>query len=34
MRGEVVVDLRNVYAPDDMLERGFVYTSVGRPQPG
>jgi UDPglucose 6-dehydrogenase len=27
----VVVDLRNVYRPDDMQRRGFRYYSVGRP---
>jgi UDPglucose 6-dehydrogenase len=32
MSGDVVVDLRNVYSPDDMAVRGFAYTSVGRPR--
>ena len=27
----VVVDLRNVYRPDDMAAHGFIYESVGRP---
>ena len=27
----VMVDLRNVYTPNDMIEAGFIYTSVGRP---
>ncbi len=27
----VVVDLRNIYLPDEMRERGFRYLSVGRP---
>jgi UDPglucose 6-dehydrogenase len=27
----VVVDLRNVYRPEDMAAHGFVYESVGRP---
>ena len=26
-----VVDLRNIYSPEDMEKRGFSYTSVGRP---
>ena len=26
----VMVDLRNIYRPDDMRERGFAYTSIGR----
>jgi len=26
----VVVDLRNIYRPDDMAARGFAYVSVGR----
>jgi UDPglucose 6-dehydrogenase len=32
MRGDVVVDLRNIYKPADMAARGFRYDSVGRPQ--
>jgi UDPglucose 6-dehydrogenase len=31
MRNPVVVDLRNVYKPDDMATRGFTYVSIGRP---
>ena len=27
----VVVDLRNIYRPDDMRRRGFAYSSIGRP---
>ncbi|WP_210485571.1 UDP-glucose dehydrogenase family protein [Microvirga antarctica] len=27
----VVVDLRNIYRPDEMRRRGFTYVSVGRP---
>jgi UDPglucose 6-dehydrogenase len=27
----IVVDLRNIYRPEDMLRRGFTYVSVGRP---
>jgi UDPglucose 6-dehydrogenase len=26
----IVVDLRNIYRPEEMRKRGFVYTSVGR----
>ena len=29
----IVVDLRNIYSPDDMAARGFAYTSIGRPKP-
>ena len=28
----VIVDLRNIYRPDDMRARGFRYTSIGRRQ--
>jgi UDPglucose 6-dehydrogenase len=31
MAHPVVVDLRNVYRPDEMAEHGFVYESIGRP---
>jgi UDPglucose 6-dehydrogenase len=27
----VMVDLRNVYRPEEMKKYGFAYTSVGRP---
>jgi len=27
-----VVDLRNIYRPDEMAAFGFTYDSVGRPQ--
>jgi UDPglucose 6-dehydrogenase len=33
LRTPVVVDLRNVYNPADMVAAGFHYTSVGRPTP-
>ena len=32
MKGKVVVDLRNVYRPDDMRRAGFDYHSIGRPE--
>ena len=31
MRGNVMVDMRNIYTLDDMAERGFAYNSIGRP---
>ena len=31
LKGDVVIDLRNIYDPADMAKRGFTYTSVGRP---
>jgi UDPglucose 6-dehydrogenase len=31
MAQPVVVDLRNIYRPDEMAAHGFVYESVGRP---
>ncbi|MBM3530917.1 MAG: UDP-glucose/GDP-mannose dehydrogenase family protein [Alphaproteobacteria bacterium] len=34
MRAPVVVDLRNIYRPDEMERLGFVYESVGRPRSG
>jgi UDPglucose 6-dehydrogenase len=27
----VIVDLRNVYAPDEVIRNGFFYGGVGRP---
>ena len=30
MAHPVVVDLRNIYRPEDMAAHGFVYESVGR----
>ncbi len=30
MKSPTVIDLRNIYRPDDMERRGFRYTSVGR----
>jgi len=32
MAGTTVVDLRNIYRPDDMMTKGFAYTSIGRPE--
>src|ERR687890_2792361 len=34
MRAPVVVDLRNVYRPEDMKRHGFTYLSIGRPPVG
>ena len=31
MKSPVLVDLRNIYLPDEMIQRGFTYESVGRP---
>jgi UDPglucose 6-dehydrogenase len=31
MKSAVVVDLRNIYRPEEMAARGFRYTSIGRP---
>ncbi|MEM9138224.1 MAG: UDP-glucose/GDP-mannose dehydrogenase family protein [Pseudomonadota bacterium] len=30
MRGDVLVDLRNIYSPEDAAEAGFAYTGIGR----
>ena len=30
LRGPIVIDLRNVYQPQDMADAGFVYHSIGR----
>ena len=32
MRTPTIVDLRNIYSPEEMAAAGFNYTSVGRPQ--
>ena len=31
MRAPVIVDLRNIYSPEEMASAGFAYSSVGRP---
>src|SRR5579859_1375860 len=31
MAHPVVIDLRNIYRPEDMVTHGFIYESVGRP---
>ncbi len=30
MKSPVLVDLRNIYKPDDVRARGFKYASIGR----
>ena len=32
MKGRVIVDLRNVYNPDEVIGAGFSYSSIGRPR--
>jgi UDPglucose 6-dehydrogenase len=32
MKSPVMVDLRNIYRPDEMAEAGVDYHSIGRPQ--
>lgn len=34
MKAPVMVDLRNVYKPEEMAARGFAYSSIGRPAAG
>jgi UDPglucose 6-dehydrogenase len=31
LKAPVVIDLRNIYSPEDMASKGFAYTSIGRP---
>jgi UDPglucose 6-dehydrogenase len=31
MARPVVIDLRNIYRPDEMARHGFTYVGVGRP---
>jgi UDPglucose 6-dehydrogenase len=33
LKRPVIVDLRNIYRPEDMTQRGFTYEGVGRPGP-
>jgi len=33
MASPVIVDLKNVYAAEDLVGAGFMYQSVGRPEP-
>ena len=33
MRGNVLVDMRNIYRPEDMEAAGLDYSSIGRPAP-
>ena len=30
MKGRVMVDLRNIYAPEEMTDAGLRYSSIGR----
>lgn len=32
LKSPVLVDLRNIYPPHDIIRRGFTYVSVGRPE--
>ena len=32
MERPVLVDLRNIYSPEEVARHGFVYESVGRPK--
>lgn len=34
MANPLIIDGRNLYSPDEMKRRGFVYVSVGRPEAG
>ena len=31
MKAPVMIDLRNIYDPDEMVAAGFDYTCIGRP---
>ena len=28
----IIIDLRNIYNPEELAQRGFLYQSIGRPQ--
>jgi UDPglucose 6-dehydrogenase len=30
LRSPIIIDLRNVYQPDEMAAAGFIYHSIGR----
>ena len=32
LRSPTIVDLRNIYRPDEMAQLGYMYTSLGRPR--
>jgi len=32
LREPVIIDLRNIYQPDEMVAAGLTYCSIGRPQ--
>ena len=34
LKAPVIVDLRNIYRPEDMARHGFTYVSIGRPSVG
>ncbi len=34
MKAANIVDLRNIYRPEEVAQLGYHYTSLGRPQPG
>src|SRR5258706_5202686 len=34
LKRPLMVDLRNIYRPDEMAKMGFVYVSIGRPPVG
>ena len=33
MASSVIVDLRNIYSPEEVMRNGFHYCGVGRPKP-